>query len=251
MTSRLITMLAFTAACTVPASVDEPSEPSTAPQVVVETDAERTPTRPTAAPGPLEIAVGERLVQPTAFAPSQEIGMTDEPKKVGWSAMTGEFVVCVSSSGAVCDLCKFQHPSGRLDQIGVGEDCGHTRVTRPDFDARLAAGHFTIVDGNWLYGAEIVLVVAARQGEPDVDGIARGVIEIGVRRRAGGEVVWLEQIEHCYDGYCAPDVHIDAIAPSPDGRTIAVLAHTFAGEFTDTYPLRLLDADTLAAAVAE
>jgi hypothetical protein len=245
-TSRIAMTLALTSACTVPASVVEPSESSPAPQVVAEPD----PAARAQAPGPLEIAAGDQLVRPTAFAPSRELGMTDEPQTVGWSAVTGEFAVCVSSGGAVCDSCEFHH-RGRLARMSVGEDCGNDRVTQPQFDARIAAGHFTITNGDWIHGAELVLVVAARQGEPDLDGIARGVVEIGVRRRAGEQVVWVERIESCFDGYCAPDVHIDAIAPSPDGRTIAVLAHTFAGEFTDTYPLRLLDADVLAAAAAE
>jgi Tfp pilus assembly protein PilF len=46
---------------------------------------------------------------------------------------------------------------------------------------------------------------------------------------------------------CA-DVHIDAIAPAPDGQTIAVFTHSFAGEFSDTYPMRMLDAEAVASA---
>jgi hypothetical protein len=246
--SRLATMLALTSACTVPASAIEPGDSTAAPQIVAEPGAAERP-QASGSPGPLEIELGDRLVRPTAFAPSREVGMTDEPTKVGWSAVTGEFVVCVPGGGAVCDRCDFHHPGRQPQRMGVGEDCGSERVTRHDLDTRLAFGRFALANGNWIYGAELVLVVAERQGEPDVGGIPRGVVEIGVRRRSSDRVAVLDRVEHCFDGYCAPDVHIDAIAPSPDGRTIAVLAHTFAGEFTDTHPLRLLDADELAAAV--
>jgi hypothetical protein len=58
-------------------------------------------------------------------------------------------------------------------------------------------------------------------------------------------VAWVDSIEECDDeGSCYPVMHIDAIAPSPDGQTIAVLMHAWFG--LDTYPLRLLDARTLA-----
>lgn len=239
-------MLAFASACTAPASSAEPSEPSAAPQVIAEPAIrEPAPTQSSEAPGPLEIALGEQLVQPTAFAPSRELGMTIEPRQLGWSADSGEFVLCVPSGGAVCAWCDFHSRDGRRERMGVGEDCRAERVTQAQLDARLANGRFALANGDWTYGAELVLVVAKRQGDPDVTGTPRGVVEIGVRARDSDRVVWLEQIEHCFDGYCAPDVHIDAIAPSPDGRTIAVLAHTFAGEFSDTYPLRLLDAVAL------
>lgn len=240
---RLVTMLAITSACTAPASAVEPERPG-ALQVVAEPDGGG---RASGAYGPLEIEVGQGLARPTAFAPSREVGMTDEPQTVGWSPVTGEFVVCVPGGGAACDRCEFHRPGREAERMGVGEDCGDERVTQPVLDARLAAGRFAITNGNWIYGAELVLVVVSRDGEPDLDGIARGVVEIGVRRRTSDQVAVLERIEHCFDGYCAPDVHIDAIAPSPDGRTIAVLAHTFAGEFTDTYPLLLVDAERLEA----
>ena len=76
-------------------------------------------------------------------------------------------------------------------------------------------------------------------------------VRIGARvREDDAATAWLARVEACEDWedegpgkqLCAPDVHIDAIAPAPDGATIAVLMHSFAGEYTDTHPLELIDA---------
>lgn len=40
---------------------------------------------------------------------------------------------------------------------------------------------------------------------------------------------------------------IDAVAPSPDGAHVAVLTHSFAGEYSDGYPVTIHDAASLAA----
>ena len=246
-TARFVSLLSFASACT----TATPSPTDTTPRdplVVVEPGpAERREVAEGS--GPLQILVGEQLREPTSFFPSREVGMTDEPQRVGWSAVTGEFVICVPGGGADCDVCEFHRRGAPSERIGVGQDCDEGRVSQRDLDARLAHGNFRIEDGAWAYGDDLVLVVAERSGAPDVDGFTRGIVDVGVRRRADdAPVVWLEQIEFCYDEFCAPDVHIDAIAPSPDGRTIAVLVHTFMGEYSDTYPLLLLDVEALATA---
>jgi hypothetical protein len=254
-TARLVLLLSFASACVAPGRAPKAeqaasgeSDPPGSEQTAAEAAGSELPELVEQL-GPLEIVVGERLLEPSAFAPSREIGMTDEPQTLGWSKATGEFVVCVPSGGAVCNRCDFHRVGGERERLGVGEDCGAERVTSGELDARLRSADVRIENGAWAYGAEVVLVIATRQGPPDSYGIPRGVIEIGARLRADDAAVgWIDRIEHCNRDTCAPEVHVDAVAPSPDGRTIAVLAHTFAGEFTDTYPLRLLDAETVAAA---
>jgi hypothetical protein len=187
------------------------------------------------------------MLKPSAFVPAPSGGPTYEPDKVGWSQTTGEFMVCVDAEGgSECHSCSFYRVGVAPEHVDFGDACDQPLAA---LEHRLAVGDFRIEDGDWAYGADVVLVVKQGTGEPDKQGVPRGLVQLGARVRSeGANVAWVESIQECDAGYCAPEVHIDAIAPSPDGQTIAVLMHSFAGEFTDTYPLRLLDAGTLAAA---
>jgi hypothetical protein len=266
---RFISLLSLACGCT-PAETTSASQP--VPQVVepakVEpAKVERAKVEPTIQPkveakreivelsGPLEIEENGRLAKPSAYAPQTEEGMTDEPYSIGWSKSTGEFLVCVPMGGADCNGCDFHRLGAKPERVETGsEDCNLPPVPERKLKDRIAAGDFRVEDGTWAYGGAVVLVVEQKQGEPDSGGIARGVVQIGARLRTpDAKVAWLETIVECEDDsrYCAPDVHIDAIAPAPDGQTITVLMHSFAGEFSDTYPLRMLDADTVATAAYE
>jgi hypothetical protein len=211
------------------------------------------PTREIVDPsGPLEIEERGRLAKPSDYEPSREEGMTDEPFSIGWSKRTGEFSFCTPMGGAECHGCDFHRLGAEPERVETGsDDCNLPPVPGPELERRIAAGDFRVEDGPWAYGATVVLVVEQKQGKRDSEGSSRGVVQLGARLRApDAEVAWLETIVECYDdeGFCAPDVHIDGLAPAPDGQTIAVLMHSFAGEFSDTYPLRMLDADAVAAA---
>lgn len=236
-------------------SVASPSS-SSSPEPVNGTVAEPTsePAEAGPGPGPLRIDRGGTITTPRPYVRDDEPSMSDEPSIVGWSAVTGEFLYCVPSGGAECESCEFVRPGGPAERIGVGPDC-QRRISRAALDARIAAGGFTIADGDWAHGAGVVLTVESRQGEPDGTGMERGVLTIGARLIGGdaghpgmtGSSAVIEEVTVCLEDeeFCAPDVHTDAIGASPDGRTIAVLVHSFAGEYTDTYEVKLLDADAV------
>jgi hypothetical protein len=216
------------------------------------------PPAPVDPSGPLQIEWDDRLLRPSEVVPQPEGGPAYEPDNIGWSRNYPiEFMFCVNGGGSDCNkLCDFHRVGSEPEHVDFGDaepeqtEFGEVKICDQPlaaFEHRLAVGDFRIEDGDWAYGADVVLVVAQRDGEPDSGGLPRGVVQIGARLRSeGASVAWVETIEECDQGYCAQDVHIDAIAPSPDGQTIAVLVHTNAGEFLDTYPLRLLDARTLA-----
>jgi hypothetical protein len=46
------------------------------------------------------------------------------------------------------------------------------------------------------------------------------------------------------EGY---SMHVEAIVPSPDGRAVAVVAHGYMGEWSDTFLVKVLPADVVAA----
>jgi hypothetical protein len=215
------------------------------------------PPAPVDRSGPLEIEWGDRVLEPSEVVPRPSGGPPCEPDNIGWSRNSSEFMFCVNGGGSDCSkLCDFHRVGSEPEHVDYGDaepeqsEAGEVKICDQPlaaFEHRLAVGDFRIENGDWAYGADVVLVVAETKGEPDNEGMPRGIVQIGARlRSAGASVAWVETIEECDEGYCAPDVHIDAIAPSPDGQTIAVLVHSNAGEFLDTYPLRLLDARTLA-----
>ncbi len=202
--------------------------------------------------GALEILFGGKLRKPSSIRPSTEPGMTDEPHEFGWSATTGEFKYCVQSGGADCGRCRYYDP-GRdaVETLEFGSECA--RPSRPsELKARRASGKFVVQDGSWAYGAEVLLVVSEGQGAPDTTGIERGFVRVGARLRPeGSKTGWNEREVSCSkergERYCAPDVHLDAVAPSPDGAHVAVLTHSFAGEYSDRYSVTIYDAASLAA----
>jgi hypothetical protein len=232
---RIATLLSFAFACT---RAGEPAQPP----------ADRS--------GPLEIEFGDRILAPSAFAPHpSDGGFAYEPDKVGWSRDSGEFMVCVPyEAGSECHSCYFHRLGAEPEHVYFGDaadqtESGEWTICDQPYSAlehRLAVGDHRIEDGEWAYGADVVLVVAMEGDGPDNEGSSE-VVKIGARLRSeGASVAWLDHVEDSNEG----GVHIDAIAPSPDGQTIAVFVHTWSGEGFDTYPVRLLDARTLADAAA-
>jgi hypothetical protein len=240
---QLVTLLPFVFACT-----RAPSQPVEPPPAPVDTS------------GPLEIEFGDRILEPSAFVPEPPGGFADEPEIVGWSSNTGEFIVCYNDSSD-CDMnCDFHRVGAEPEHVSFGDapdemwDGKIIKICDQPSSAlehRLAVGDFRIEDGDWAYGADVVLVVAEGWGEPDSEGVARHVVQIGARLRSeGASVAWVESIDGCDGDDCPLDAHIDAIAPSPDGQTIAVLVHTHVGASMNTYPVALLDARSLADAAS-
>ncbi len=224
---------------------------------------------PPDASGPLEIEWGGRLLRPWEIPRGTVCGgFSDELEYVGWGRNTGEFMFCAGSQNSDCaELCDFYRVGGAREHVWYGdaepeedafgevyEICDQPIAA---FEHRLAAGDFHL-DGDWAYGDDVVLVIAKELGEPDSEGLARTVVKIGARmRKVGASVAWVDRIDECEgdDNFCEPgqpiEFHLDAIAPSPDGQTIAVLAHTSLGHDFFTTPLHFLDAGMLADAARD
>ncbi len=202
--------------------------------------------------GPLEIVLNGELRKPSSIRPSTEPGMTDEPHLFGWSAKTGEFMYCVHSGGADCERCRFYAPAREAaETVELGTECSKPSE-RGELEARRSSGNFTVQDGPWAYGDELVLVVSEGQGAPDSSGLERGFVRVGARlREEGSKTGWGARELSCSkergEELCAPDLHVDVIAPAPDGAHVAALTHSFAGEFSDGYSVTIYDAASLAA----
>lgn len=185
--------------------------------------------------------------------------MSDHPFAWGWSQAYGnsgpEFLECRPGGGMDCDVCTFHRPGlakSQAPQMRAGSECEPPR-TGDELDRRLAGGDFRVVDDSWKFGGSHVIVVEQTRGAPDAQGDPRAVVRIGVRPRNGEQTRWIETFERCFDHgenigiHCAPDMHVDVLAPSPDGRDVGVLLHSFMGEFTDTYEVRVWAAESLVA----
>lgn len=187
--------------------------------------------------------------------------MMDHPFGYGWTASSERFVVCKPGGGRDCDTCTFHHPGDPMaaETLEAGSECD-APSDHGGLDRRLRDEQVSVRDGDWAHGGTLILVAARERlaapgtapGPGDGQPVER--LRIGVRRRGDppDATRWVHDEDGCveYDDWrgCAFDVHLDVVAPSPDGETLGLLIHGFAGEYTDTYFPVLLDADTLAAA---
>ena len=78
------------------------------------------------------------------------------------------------------------------------------------------------------------------------------MLKLGARRREGGPPAWLLHVDPCEgcgtDQVCAAAAHLDALALSPAGDSLAVLVHQRGSQGDDTLRLELLDVARVVAA---
>lgn len=246
------------AASPAPASQDPSTTAKAPPKALAEAHEAGQASVAEPAPGPLEIAWGKRLRAPSSFKPPAEPGMSDHPVQAGFAADQEEFFFWVTGGGRDCDQYRFFRPPSERhhEELTRGSECD-APTPKATLQRRLDEGDFAIRDGDWAYGAQVVLVAQETYGAKDDTDLARGVVRFGARLRETEDtehvptVGWVERVESCvdYEGVqCAPDVHVDFIAPAPSGDHVTAVLHSFAGEFMDGYPVVTMSATALAGA---
>ena len=241
-----------TAVAPEPAS-DEPAEPGPS-----EPAAAVLPAAPAYVAGAFEVRQGKgRIVTPTkAFARKRNgSDMQEHAWAVGWTEDGTAFVRCWVGSGERCKACSFTAPDGTLiETLFSGSRCdepGATKVKASELTTRLAARGVAVRDGAWTHGGDLVVTARRTTGRADATGEPRATLEIGAAPRTGGEPVSVWKADGCArepDGdHCFMDAHADAVLPSPDGQHIAIVAHMWAGEWSDTFVQSIVPAGRVAA----
>jgi hypothetical protein len=157
-------------------------------------------------------------------------GMMDHADVFGWSADGSVFGVCQTDGGMGARHCQLVPRTGAPERIDDIDPKTH------DLDpARTAALHarvdrlaLAVRPAEWTFGdLEITWTV--------VDGEAmaaprRGVLRVGGRAR-GRLPAYVIELTGSSEFHSA--IHPEAIAVSPDGKMLGVVAHAFGGEFSD------------------
>jgi hypothetical protein len=208
-------------------------------------------------PGPFVVRIDKGKIQPPSkpypVEPHDE-SMQDHVWTAGWTEDGSAFAYCRTDTE--CDLCTFVGLDGReTERLQTGGLCDKKAgkvFKRKAFEAALAERKVAVRDVDWQHGS---LVVTERHttGKPDSFGERRATVEIGAAPQsstAPGVTAW--QADGCArdkEGeHCFVEAHADVVAPSPDGQHVAVLAHMWAGEWSDTFALEIIPAGRLAAA---
>lgn len=233
-----------------------PGEAPRERQDVVVSPAPGTPTSLVVeAEGRLEVELDGAPLRAAAEAVANMRGRAETPahaERAGWSADGRTFVHCRAILGLDCTECRFVDRDGTARSLESGPACGEAAVDRDTLDARLTEASLAPPVTRWSAGADVVLVLETREHEETNAGQPRPMLKLGARRRAGGPPAWLLHVDPCEgcgtDQACAAAAHVDALALSPKGDTLAVLVHQRSTQGDDSLRVELLETTRVAAA---
>lgn len=207
-----------------------------------------------AAGGPFEVELdGAPPRDPTAAVESMS-GRAEAPahaERAAWSADGRTFVHCRAVAGQDCTECRLVARDGTAESLESGPGCGGSAIPRATLDARTTELGLALPAARWRDGADVVLVVETREHEETNAGQPRPMLKLGARRRGGGPPAWLLHVDPCQgcgtDQVCAAAAHLDALALSPDGETLAVLIHQRSSQGDESLRVELLPSERVAA----
>ena len=206
------------------------AEPATPPAVTVASSAAAMP------------GAGPAVIAPSI--PTLEKGMVDHVlPAAGWTrdgtALGYRVAIAVN---LICDLLR---PSGAREHFEAdNEDAAQAKKfgRRADALGFLGAG-----PGRWAYAGELELTWAAREGDCDKQPPVAGVVEVGARVPGEPPSYPIKLVMQSKSGVCFRAAHPDLIAISPEGKHLGAIAHGFAGEWANDWPMGI----ATVAAVAE
>jgi hypothetical protein len=205
--------------------------------------------------GPLEVELDGASPSPPIEALTRMPGRDEasaHAERAAWSADGRTFVHCRTLPGLDCSECRFVARDGTAQSLESGPGCGDTAIPRATLDARLAEAELAPPVARWRDGADVLLVVETREQETTNAGRPRPMLKLGARRRDGGPAAWLLHVDPCQgcgtDQVCAAAAHLDALALSPDGGSLAVLIHQRGTQGDESLRVELLAPERVAAA---
>lgn len=187
-------------------------------------------------PGPLVITPtksGDGVLPRTPLSKGTPT-MMDHLEHFGWTADGQAFEQCAPAGGRGGWNCR------RITLANVDEkfdDASKTHDVDRKKHKEIAERMKTLVSNTdaWAWGETFALV-----WRPQDSGSS---VEIGVQLASGSTPVYPFELAFERD-YQA---HLEVVIPSPDGTHVALVAHAFAGEFTDLIVTQIVPADRFAA----
>ncbi len=231
------------------APVTSTSAPSSAPAL-----AAPAPSPPPEAPAGLTPPdfgpPGEIVLSPKL--PPLEKGMMDHVDLSGWSKDGADFVYCQTNGGSGGRQCVLTPPVAG-GQSGTGRS-----ITLSDFDGakgspdpklsqaqkdKTAALGVPATPGVFRFAKDLELTWRVNDPVPDKK---EATLEVGAHV-AGEAPSWAVTLTASGGGSKGmASIHPEAVALSPDGEHLAVVGHSFAGEFSDTFSLGVATARDVA-----
>ncbi|HWP06507.1 MAG TPA: hypothetical protein VNN72_12225 [Polyangiaceae bacterium] len=211
-----------------------------------------TAARPATEPSPDFGPPGDAVLDPAV--PPFVMGMMDHADRFGFSADSREFGYCMTDGGAGATRCGFLDASGRrTDASDFDRNTGEPNPRLTDELARHMARD-QAPPGAWRYARDLVLVWEVTglrdPANPLPDEAPPPVLRVGARVRTATATAAALPIA-ISASRDADTIHPETIVVSPDGLTLAVLSHDFAGEFSDHFEVRTLPTAELARSAYE
>jgi len=174
--------------------------------------------------------------------PAFELGMMDHAQRYGWSFDSRLFGYCQPNGGRGDEQCFF-HPaeskSGPVEHFGDWND--KTQEIDPKMSAalvaRVSAMKLRATSDRWAFARDLEIAWDTPNG---------WTLRVGARVRgesASWSLVIADPSPYAKDG----SVHPEVVAVSPDGQWLGAIAHTFHGEFSDTFLLKTISTNRAAA----
>jgi hypothetical protein len=179
---------------------------------------------------------GPATVNPAV--PPFELGMMDHVYVVGWSKDSREVGWCMDGMVRRCGFRTVDGAEATLRDRPSPEFDAPDPAMAAAIDARLAANGYGTVRGVWDYAETVALtwrVTPGAEGGPDA------LLEAGARLAANGRPVYPVSLsEPSFDR-----IHLEFIGLSPDGKHVGVVSHAFRGEYSDTFRIAIVPAQSL------
>lgn len=140
--------------------------------------------------------------------------------------------------------CELLRPNGARESFHAESEIP---ADAKKFHARVSAlGFLGAGSGRWPYAGELEITWAATSGCEKEPPVAE-VIEVGARVPGEPPAYPIKLTMQLKDSVCYGRAHPEVIALSPDGKYLGAIAHGFAGEWANDYPMGIAPV----AAVAE
>lgn len=164
--------------------------------------------------------------------------MEDHSDRSGWLADSSEFGYCMESGGSGATLCQFFSSAGKLRE--KVDDFNHANW---EIDAKRTAllkqriARYSAPRVRFPFSRDLTITWQTNAGPSDEQPGRIARLRVGARVRGSSAEAFPISIGA---GKADFEIHVEALAFSPDASSLAVLSHSFAGEFADTFTVRVL-----------
>jgi len=228
------------------------AKPEPEPANPADANTDESPSAPasalTAFAGPLKfdpVQAGDGKLPADNMALIEDNGgtMMDHAVDFGWSKDGTAFGYCLPSGGRDCTRCIKTTLDGQTDNWERGSECDDkddTKVIASEW-AKSGIGKQPIPK-TWEFGRDITIVwkaVAGKEGETKAK-TTLASLHLGARVAKEEPSYFMKRTSKAAgEAYFDYTIFPELILPSPNGEHLAIMWHTFAGEYSDIFTLEL------------